>query len=378
MNGRERYEAVYAGERPDRLPIIGFGAWGGTLERWRREGLDPDQRHGALLGLEGDETAGLPLSMSMVPRFPLRVLKRDGEHVTLVDEYGVTKMMLRRDYERSEGRMDASSLVDTMSYWIDFPVKDMASWKAIYEERFRPDLHGRLPDNWDAAAFAEQSETRWVVFSSFPFGGLFMALRQLMGVENMAFAMSDDPELIRTIVEDVTTFWLDIFAKVLPRVRLDRIMYSEDACGTRGPIISPAAYRELLSPGYRKVTDALRAMGVKQHCIDSDGNVAPMIPTWQECGMTLFSPCEVNAGMDAAALRETFPGACIRGGIDKRSLARGTEAIDEELRRRFRTAWTAGRYAPTLDHSAPPDISWENAKYFAKRYVEHCHTPATA
>ncbi len=376
MNGRERFEAIYRGERPDRLPILGIGAWGGTLERWRREGLGPDESPSIVLGLDGsDEATHLPLSLSMVPRFPIRVLEEDETYVILVDEYGVTKKMLRVEFERSEGRMDASGMVDTMSNWIDFPVKDMASWKPIFEERFHPDLDGRLPVDWDLEQFIERSKTRWVAFFSYPFGGLFGGLRELMGLENMLFTMADDPHLIHTIIDDLTSFWIETFATILKTCRLDRIMFFEDACGTRGPIISPATYRAFFSPGYRKVTEALRGMGVKEFCIDSDGNAVPMIPVWQDCGMTAISPCQVNAGMDATRLRERFPSFNLRGGIDKRALAQGPEAIDIELRRRLYTAWTLGRYVPTLDHGAPPDISWANAKHFAKRYLEHCHTP---
>ena len=53
------------------------------------------------------------------------------------------------------------------------------------------------------------------------------------------------------------------------------------------------------------------------------------------------------------------------GGIDKRALAQGPEAIDAELER-VRPAVEAGRYIPDLDHSVPDDVSWENFCYFAE------------
>jgi len=53
------------------------------------------------------------------------------------------------------------------------------------------------------------------------------------------------------------------------------------------------------------------------------------------------------------------------GGIDKRALAAGPEAIDRELER-VRPAVEGGRYIPDLDHGIPDDVSWQNFCHFAK------------
>ena len=76
--------------------------------------------------------------------------------------------------------------------------------------------------------------------------------------------------------------------------------------------------------------------------------------------------------MDVKELRKEFLAFIHKGGIDKRALALGPEAIDSELNRRMSFAWRSGRYVPYPDHGLPPDISWENVKYYAKRYIEWC------
>ena len=208
MNDRERFDAIFTGERPDRFPVVGFGAWGETRDRWHREGLDPGVDHNVALGLTGAGVLGLPLNLNMVPTLPVRVLRRDAEYVTLVDEYGVTKMMLRAEFERTEGRIGAAGLANTMSHWLDFPVKDMASWKRLYEAHFRPDDPHRRPADWAArkAEFRRRSETEWVTLFNFPHGGLFGGIRQLMGLEGLAFALADQPRLIHTMVADLVDF----------------------------------------------------------------------------------------------------------------------------------------------------------------------------
>jgi len=378
MNGREVWQAVYGGERPDRMPVQPVGPWAETLDRWHEEGLPEGEDHNVLLGLAGDDCLNLPLNLNMVPEFPVRVLSVDDEHVTLVDEYGVTKMMMKSDYVRSKGRMNGGGLMSGMSHWIDFPVKGLADWKYIFEGHFRPTLEGRLPADWNErkTSFIEQSRTRWVCLFASYFGGFFSALRQLMGLEGMVFAIADDPQLVRTIIADLAGFYVSVFSKALADgVRLDQLTCFEDMCSTKGPLMSPAMFRQLIAPGYRELTGALREMGVSHVFIDTDGNAWELIPDMIAAGVTGTHPCEAQATMDVEKLRNSFPRFCLDGGIDKRALTKGPAEIDAEVERAFRVAWQHGRYTPALDHCAPPDIPWANIEHYAKRCLELAAAP---
>jgi hypothetical protein len=46
MNNRERFRAVFQNERPDRPPVLYFGTWEQTKQRWKEEGLDTDELRG--------------------------------------------------------------------------------------------------------------------------------------------------------------------------------------------------------------------------------------------------------------------------------------------------------------------------------------------
>ena len=370
MNGRERHQAVFAGEVVDRLPLCHLVAWGETKERWRGEGLGADEDPGEAIGLVKDEGARVPLNLNMHPLFEIEVIARSERYVTLVDEFGVTKKMLRSDFERSGGLKSAAVDTSSMSQWLDHPVCNMASWKALHEERFRPTREGRVPDNWDEekGRFGDVADTRWVQHFSFPFGGLFSAVRELMGLEGAIFAMADDPGLVHTIVADLSRFYLEAFALVIPEIRLDQVTCFEDMCSKTAPLISPATFREFFRPAYESYIGGLKEMGVEQVFIDTDGDARLIIPELMECGFTGVSPCEIKAGMDPGALRDAHPALCCAGGIDKVAVANGGDVLEREFERRFRTAWDRGRYTPSLDHSAPPDISWDNMQHFARLF----------
>ncbi len=102
--------------------------------------------------------------------------------------------------------------------------------------------------------------------------------------------------------------------------------------------------------------------------VDSDGNLWNIIPLLLEAGVTGIYPLEMAAGMDVMKLRKSFPKLQMIGGIDKRSIAKGKREIDKELTR-ISKAIGEGGYIPCIDHSVPPDISWNNFCYY-RQYLD--------
>ena len=117
-------------------------------------------------------------------------------------------------------------------------------------------------------------------------------------------------------------------------------------------------------PRYRKVVDFGRSQGVHFFALDSGGNIDPLIPVWMDSGIDILYPFEVQAGIDVLAVRKKY-GRSLRiwGGVDKRPLAVGPEATDEELQR-VKPLIADGGYIPMLDHSATPDIPYQNHRHF--------------
>jgi uroporphyrinogen decarboxylase len=51
------------------------------------------------------------------------------------------------------------------------------------------------------------------------------------------------------------------------------------------------------------------------------------------------------------------------GGVDKRALIAGREAIDAEIER-LRPLIDQGRFIPCVDHRVPPDVTYESYRYY--------------
>jgi hypothetical protein len=88
---------------------------------------------------------------------------------------------------------------------------------------------------------------------------------------------------------------------------------------------------------------------------------------WLDTGLL---PFEVQAGMDVKAIRRLFPRLQILGGVDKKELAANPAQIDAELARRLPGLIAGGGYIPMADHQVPPDVSWDNYRYYRRRVDE--------
>ena len=105
---------------------------------------------------------------------------------------------------------------------------------------------------------------------------------------------------------------------------------------------------------------------------DTIGKVDKIVPHWLDAGINCVYPNEVAAANDVIAMRGKFGrDLLLIGGIDKRALAQGKVAIQEELGRRLPLV-AQGGYMPAVDHSVPPDISFEDYAYYSEYQAEEC------
>ena len=155
--------------------------------------------------------------------------------------------------------------------------------------------------------------------------------------------------------------------RVAREVRVDRLFIWEDMCYRKGSLIGPEMFRDFFLEPRKRYIGVARECEISIIDVDSDGNCMQLIPHWMEAGVNMQHPMEVAAGMDVVEVKKQF-GAdlTIRGGIDKRELAQDFAAIDREFER-IRPAFEMGGYIPAVDHSVPPDVPWDNYRYYLEK-----------
>jgi hypothetical protein len=355
MNDRDRYIATVLGEPVDR-PVywLNWSPWATAWKRWEAEGkpasitdyrsfMDPDQ---VLLPV--------PINTGPCPRLERRVVEETDDYVVFYDSWGIK----RRDYKGGE----------SMSDFLSFPVKNRQDWVEFRQCYLDPDDPERLSGNWRHVV-QEWWDKGWPIqLGYYPDGGVFGAFRWLMGDEDGLMAFHTDPDLVHEIMDHITGIYLTVWEKVvqgLPGIQITNIHMWEDMCYRGGPLISPKMWVEFLGPNYHRIRDFAARHNIPCISVDTDGDPERIAQPMIDHGVNLLFPMEVAAGVDVNAWREKFPTLAFMGGIDKRELAKGKNAIDRELDR----IWPCvekGRYIPDLDHLVPDDVSWENYLYYCQ------------
>ncbi|MCM8815907.1 MAG: hypothetical protein NC913_00085 [Candidatus Omnitrophica bacterium] len=182
----------------------------------------------------------------------------------------------------------------------------------------------------------------------------------------------DDIVFVEEMMDAFLHHTLETMKQVLDIVHVDIMIVWEDMAYHSGPLVSPEMVRKYMLPRYKKLTEFVKNYGKKVSfvALDSDGNVDSLIPVWLDAGIDIIYPFEVQAGMDVIALRKKY-GKSLRmwGGFDKRIIAKGKKEIDNEAKR-LAGLVEEGGYICGMDHSAPPDISFENFKHFMMKMKE--------
>jgi uroporphyrinogen decarboxylase len=151
---------------------------------------------------------------------------------------------------------------------------------------------------------------------------------------------------------------------VLEKIQVEYFVLNEDMAMKGGPLLSPDTYRTFIYPHLKRLVEFFRSYGTRYIALDTDGDPTVLIPVMMDAGVDTVWPIERASDVDPLTWRKRF-GKSLRlwGGVDKRVLARGPDAIRAHLRELIPLIEEGG-YIPTVDHTVQPDVSWDNFRYY--------------
>lgn len=355
MTDRQCFYAAMNYQERSRHPYWDlFGPWQETLERWVKEGYDGKDNFGA------DRLVQIRHIFSPYPPFERKIIYEDAHHRIILNDDGV----MMKEFKENEK--------SSMPQFLRFPVETRSEFRKYWKERMKPDIATRTGPNWKQRLIeAEKSDCPFFITAD-RWAGFFGPLRNLVGVEKLCMLFYDDIAFIEEMMDAFLQHTIETMKQVLDVVHVDIMVIWEDMAYHSGPLISPEMVKKHMFPRYRKLIEFVKNYGktVSFIALDSDGNVDPLIPVWLDAGIDIIYPFEVQAGMDVVALRKKY-GKSLKmwGGFDKRIIARGKQEIDRETKR-LAPLVEEGGYVCGMDHSAPPDISYENFRYFMMKMKE--------
>ena len=345
----------------DRVPDVEFAFWSQTIRRWLAEGLpldltEEEQNHENprklldYFGFDKVHMVSADLKMGMNPAFEEKIIEDLGDAVLKQGADGQIAECYLQDSQNS-----------SIPHYISFPVANRDDWAAM-KERFRLDDPQRRIVSEDLQEVRKGIAEGKAV--SIDMMGPYGRLREWMGFENLSIAFYEQLDMIHEMVEHWTDLGIQQIRALPEDIPVDRIGWWEDMACKNGPLVSPTMFREFLQPCYHRVMAEARKRGCTLGAVDSDGNPHDIVANWLEEGVNIMYPLEVAAGVDIHGWRKEFGMQLrLKGGIAKYPLTLGGKAIDEEIER-IKPIFDQGGFIPHLDHFVPPDVSFDNFRYY--------------
>ena len=368
MNYRENVNAILHYQPFEKMPIVSFGYWGETVQKWAekghitREEADGYCRYGdnseadrsimKRLGFDFNWNSCYGGNVGLYPAFERKVLeqKADGGQV-IRDEQGL--IVLVKPGVVSIPAEIGTTLTD----------------RDVWEKEYLPRLQWEA-ERIDTSLFESlKDDSQRQLPVGLHCGSLMGYMRNLLGVEELSYLYVDDPELYEEIANTLAGLCYQSVKAILETgAKFDYAHFWEDICYKNGPLVSPDGFRQIIGPHYRKITNLLKEHGVDIVSVDCDGWIDTLLPIWLENGVNTMFPIEVGTwNANIAPWREKY-GKDLRGvgGMNKTVFARDYQAVDQEVER-LRPLMELGGYIPCPDHRIAPDAKFENVQYYCEK-----------
>lgn len=368
MTFRENVLAILHYQKYDTFPVVSFGYWAETLEKWAREkhitweecegykkysdNSEADQSIMKRLGFDFNWNSCISTNNQLFPAFERVVLEErpDGSRV-MRDEQGLIIL-------EKPGIVSIPGEIGTT-------LTDRQAWEELYLPKLQ----------WN------DSRVNTAFFQSLPSpddrkiplglhcGSLIGYIRNLMGVEQLSYLYVDDEDLYAEIIDTIGNLAYKCVEQALKTgAKFDYAHFWEDVCFKNGPLISPHVFETYVGPHYKKICSLLNEYGIDIISVDCDGMIDSLLPIWLKNGVNTMFPIEVGTWDASIAPWRKQYGKELRGvgGMNKTVFSRDYKAIDEEIER-LKPLIEMGGYIPCPDHRIAPDAKFENVQYYCDR-----------
>ncbi len=201
---------------------------------------------------------------------------------------------------------------------------------------------------------------------------VFSIPRSLLGYENLLMAIAADAGLVSALVEVSVETNLAMAREVAAR-GVQIVYTGDDFAGDTGPLMSPAHFRALFSPGLRRVIGGFKDLGllVIKH---TDGMIWPIMDMIVDSGIDCLDPIDPVAGMDLGEVkRQLGSRIALKGNVDCSGLlSYGTEEqVAAATREALKKGAPGGGYILSSSNSIHSSVRPENYAAMLRTLREH-------
>lgn len=183
---------------------------------------------------------------------------------------------------------------------------------------------------------------------------------ETVGLQEFLLRMISEPEFVRQATNVYTELTL-IEHNALFDAGCDAVLPGADYCGTHGPMMSPAHFRQFIFPSLKKMCDQAHARG-RYLIKHTDGLTWKILPLIIEAGCDAWHGIQPSIGMDLARLKEMYGQQLLFiGGVDCDTLVAGTpDQVRREVRYAIEHAGQNGGLAISSSNTLMVGVKYEN------------------
>ncbi len=367
MTIRENVKAILNYERFDRMPIVAFGYWTETVDKWAKEGYITEEeaynykRYGdngigdkeimKKLGFDLAWGACVGGANCLYPLFDTELIRKEPDGCEIYrDNAG---LIIRT----KPGVVSIPSEIGTS-------LTDREAWENLYVPK--------LQYSEDRVNVEQLLRIRESYPKDLPLGihcgSLIGNIRNMMGVVHLSYLYADDEDLYTEVIDTVGDLVYKVTKKIVETgIELDYAHFWEDICFKNGPLVSPYVFEEKVAPHYKRICDLLKEHNINIVSVDCDGCIDSLVPIWLKNGVNTMFPIEVGTwNGNIAPWREKY-GKELRGigGTNKNCFSKDKKAVEDEVER-LKALVSLGGYIPCPDHRIAPDAKFPLVAYYCE------------
>jgi uroporphyrinogen decarboxylase len=339
MTPRERWLAVLAGKKPDRVPCD----YTGTVEVTARLLAD--------LGCTSERELWKRLDIDKCVRLgpPHPLAQKDYWHTgSLYDVWHLGTAQV--------------SYGDGLGVYEEVVSHPLAQAETVADiERF----DWPNPEAWDVSCMRARCE-EWPDYPIL--GGCYEPFHLYCGLRGMEQSFQDlalNPKIADAIMEHIFSIHESVIRRTLKAAEglIDLIYVAEDLGTQDSLLMSPKVFRRFLKPWMAKMIELAHSFGVKTLHHD-DGAIRLLLPDLIEIGIDILNPIQWRCqGMEREGLARDFGASLVfHGGVDnQQTLPFGTaEEVRREVAENIRIFSESKGYIVAPCHNLQPNTPTEN------------------
>jgi uroporphyrinogen decarboxylase len=192
------------------------------------------------------------------------------------------------------------------------------------------------------------------------YGDIFTLAWEMMGFENFAMAIYEQPDLVSALIDKISDLILSMFDSMADMDWVGALWYSDDIAYSSGLMIHPDILRKLFFPLLTQIGQRAKQKNIPL-IYHSDGVLWDVMDDIIKCGVKALHPIEPKS-MDMKEVKEKVGDQlCLCGGIEVDLLARGSENEVIELVKKWLTEiGIHGGYCAGSSNSVPEYVKIKN------------------